>query len=433
MKKKYKLPTLLGIFVLILGLVAGVVLINSRQEFRLGANTEAIPKNVRITNVTDTSLTVTWTTDIESQGFIKWGKSSGLLSKVALEENAEKSLVHSVNIVGVEPNSNIFFKINSNSKDYDNNGTVWKTITSENPVSSANLISASGIVLTQNNSTPTKALVYLTINGNIISGITSNEGSYFIPISQYVSLLPTNGLIEMSINAGSLGTATATILAENLRNIPVIVLGKSYDFRTIELPDDKNLPESLLILPEQLEKSSRFEISKSGSSSTDPTSVQIESIDEGEIINTFNPEFFGNGPKNSSIEIVVESEMQSAVISTNSNGKWNWSPPNNLEPGEHKLTVKWRDASGIVRSITRTFLVQASEGPAFVSTPSATPLTTSSPTQSSTPTSKATQSATLLPSPTPETGNLTPTFAVFIFGLSLLLSSIFIWNKSNVN
>ena len=40
-----------------------------------------LPKNVRLANITDSSFTVTWTTDIESNGFIKWGKGEFSLSK----------------------------------------------------------------------------------------------------------------------------------------------------------------------------------------------------------------------------------------------------------------------------------------------------------------------------------------------------------------
>ena len=161
--------------------------------------------------------------------------------------------------------------------------------------------------------------------------------------------------------------------------------------------------------------------------------VTIDSIDEGEIITTIIPEFFGNGPQNITLEITVESELQGGSLATNSDGVWNWSPPNNLEPGEHKLTLKWRDETGILRTITRKFIVQAAEGPAFESTPSAT-LSPSPETIPST-TPVATFIATFTPestlAPTPETGSLTPTIGLFIMGIGIFMSSFFVWNKSN--
>ncbi len=73
MKRRIKLPTILGVLVLLVGLVAGIFLINKTSVFKLGANVPSTPKNVRFSNITDNSLTVTWTTDIESEGFVKWG------------------------------------------------------------------------------------------------------------------------------------------------------------------------------------------------------------------------------------------------------------------------------------------------------------------------------------------------------------------------
>jgi hypothetical protein len=113
MKTNKKLPTILGVIILLLGVVTGVVLINSQQVFKIGADVEAVPKNVRISNITDSAVTVSWTTDIPSNGFVKWGKTEITLGKVALEETSEKSFVHSANLLGIDANSDILFKISS--------------------------------------------------------------------------------------------------------------------------------------------------------------------------------------------------------------------------------------------------------------------------------------------------------------------------------
>ncbi|WKZ25304.1 MAG: Ig-like domain-containing protein [bacterium] len=437
MIKKYKLPTIIGIVVLIFGIIAGVFLINSRQVFKLGANIDAIPKNVRFTNITNSSFTVTWTTDIESTGFVKWGTSELTLSKVALGEGIGKNFVHSATIMGINPNTKIYLKINSNSNDYDNNGIPWQE-TTENIVTTSdqNLI-ASGNILKPDASTPAVSIVYLTINGIVLSAISSQGGSYVIPISTYISNLPDTTPIEISVQGGQNSLAQAVIYPKYIKSVPTIVLGRTYDFRTLQEDMSGNLPESNLTVPESVEVSSRFEVTKSETTKT-VDNVLVESIEEGEIITTVNPEFFGSGPKNTEIEVIVESEMQSQTITVSSNGSWKWSPPNDLAPGEHKLTVKWRDASGILRTITRTFVVSAAEGPAFEATPSASlspsptstaiATTVASPTASSSSTPiSATPTATL--PPTPETGSLTATIGLFIMGIGILLSSIFIWNK----
>lgn len=438
MKKKLKLPTILGVIILVFGIVAGVTLINSRQVFKIGANVDAVPKNVRVSNITDSSATVTWTTDIKSKGFVKWGKSELSLSKVALEDESDPSLVHSANIIGIDQGSTIFLKINSDSKDYDNQGLAWQATTTNAKVGSAENQIASGTVLNSDGSTPAKAIVYLSINGTVVSAITSNEGNFVIPISNYVASISESTAIEITVQGGTAGTTQAVIYPKSIKFIPAMILGRSYDFRTAVENTTTQLPESSLTVPESVEVSSRFEVTRSNEEKETVSTLSIESIDEGEIITTVDPEFFGSAPQGAQIEIQVESELQTGTVNADSKGKWSWNPPNDLEAGEHKLTVKWRDASGILRTITRTFIVSASEGPAFESTPSATPLNSTTPkatatsvsTSSATPLSSKTPAATTMP--TPETGSLLPTMGLFLMGIGILLSSVFVYKKSNV-
>ncbi len=432
MKKNLKLPTILGVIVLVFGVVAGVFLINSRQVFKIGASVASVPKNVRVSNITDNSATVTWTTDIDSKGFVKWGKSELLLGKVTLEDDSQASIVHSANIIGIKTGSSFYFKINSDSKDYDNQGIAWQATTSNTKINSNSNQVASGTVLNSDGSTPARAIVYLTINGGVASALTSTEGNFVIPLSTYFETIVDTSPIEITVQGGTKGTTTAVIYPKTIKFIPTMILGRSYDFRSAEINNSNQQPESSLTIPEAVEASSRFEITRNTEEKETVSTLSIESIDEGEIITTVDPEFFGSAPAGSAIEIKVESELQTATIATDSKGKWSWNPPNDLETGEHKLTASFRDANGILRTITRTFIVSASEGPAFESTPSATPSNTTVPTATAVSTSSATPKTTVssTPMPTPETGSLTPTLGLFIMGIGILLSSIFVYKKA---
>lgn len=439
MKSHVKLPTILGLLVLTIGLVAGIFLINQTQVFKLGANVEAVPKNVRLSNITDVSLTVTWTTEVPSTGFVKWGTSNNVLSEVALEESdppegeVKKQLVHSVNLTGITSNTGLFITINSEGIDYDNSGIPWQatTLSSGFLLRSPNL--ASGIILQSDGITPAKALVYLTVNGKLLSNITSDEGSFIIPISSYVENITDTTVIEISVHDGSDLTSQAVIYPKAAKSVPTMIMGKTYDFRSLSVANDSALPESSLSIPESVEASSRFEIVRS--QPLEAGDVTLDSHDNGEIITTTDPEFFGTAPQNTQIEVLVESELQTETVTANTRGQWNWSPPNNLDSGEHKVTIKWKDASGIIRTLTRTFVVSAADGPAFESTSSGiltTPTFSASPSPRPTPIQSG-QAATPIPTvvPTPETGSLTPTLGLFIMGMGVLLSSIFVYKKSN--
>ncbi|KKP47640.1 MAG: hypothetical protein UR39_C0003G0042 [Candidatus Woesebacteria bacterium GW2011_GWA1_33_30] len=427
MKKGVRLPTILGLLILISSLVIGIYSINSRQIFKLGAQVENSPKNVRIGNISNNSITVTWTTDTESKGFVKWNKTNGNLGKVALEEKSSQSSVHLVNILGLESSTDVFFAINSDGKDYKNNDIPWQSKTLNQIITADNLI-ATGVVLQQDGATPAEAIVHLTVNGFTLSTITSPEGSWVIPISNYIESVPETTAIEISINAGPKGTAQAVIYPTAINSTPIILLGKTYDFRTIN-SNQESLPKSNLSVPESIEASSRFEINRN---EVQPTNsfISIDSVDEGEIITTVNPEFFGSGPSQTNIEVSVESELQTVTVATDKNGGWNWSPPNSLEPGQHTVTLKWTDANGIIRILKRNFIVSAAEGPAFESTPSATPIFTPTPIATSSPTSRATATSTATTPPVPETGYLTNTLGLFMIGIGLVLASHYVNKKA---
>ena len=233
MRRVFKLPTFMGLLVLIVGIASGIFLINSSKLFKLGAQDEAAPKNVRITNITGSSVTITWTTDIEAKGFVKWGESRSVLSQVTLDELGETSIVHSATLTPIKPSTEVFFKINSQGADWDNDGIVWQTKTLNQSLLGDQSMNATGSVVNQTGEPPTAALVFINVNGTTLSSPTSVNGSWIVPLSNYVEVDPVNTPLEISVNAGNEGSATAVIYPLAAKNTPLIVLGKTYDFRTI--------------------------------------------------------------------------------------------------------------------------------------------------------------------------------------------------------
>jgi hypothetical protein len=428
-KSKPKLPTLLALIILITGLVVGMYFLRNKQSVNIGASSNATPKNVRFSNITDSSITITWTTDIESNGFIKWGTAPNLLNKTVIEDEIKKEYVHNINITGIDPNSNIYFKITSGDKEYDNNGISWSSKTLSDASQDNQGLVALGSVLKSDGSSPAKAIVYVTVNGSLFSGITSEQGTYIVPVPSSNPSLSDSTPIDITIINGLGETSQAIIYKNSLREIPTMMLGRTYDFRSLTTTTSSDQPKGSVSIPERTERSSRFEVQREERSSTN-IDVTLDSINDGEIINTTDPEFFGVGPEKMDIQVSVHSsELQEVALTTDSNGKWKWSPPNNLEPGQHSVTLSWRDATGILQTITKSFVVSAAEGPAFETTPSGT-LATPKPTILPTITpAKSTPIATN--KPTPETGSLTPTIGLFIMGIGVLLSSIFVWNKQD--
>jgi len=419
MKKNYKLPTLMGLLILISGLLTGIILVNTRTKLNSEASAEKAPKNIRVSNISPEGFTVTWTTDSPSYGYIKYGGNSNLLSNIAEDINKEKSTTHFVNLRSVKSGSEVYYIINSESKDWDNNGVPWQSILPDSKTVIEN-VNLSGTIVNPEGSPLEKALVYISSNGEFYSTYTSVNGSWLISLPIKDNVSENNHLLEIFVENGSDINSTATIFRKSAKNTPVIVLGKNYDFRTVPENLNGEPPEGQISLPEEIEKTSRFELTETNSSNMN-LSVTVENIENGEIINSTNPEFFGSGPKDTQINISIQSELQTGSVFTDSSGSWNWTPPENLEPGEHTLSIDWKDGNGIMRTLTRKFIVSAAEGPAFEATPSATP--SEKPTSTPVATIISTASATAFP--VPDTGNLTPTLGLFIMGISIFFAGIY--------
>lgn len=449
--KKSKIPTIVGLFILVFGLAAGLVLLQSRQIFRLGASTEFTPDNVRVSNATDTSFTVSWVTSKESLGFIKYGKTATNFDKISSDANKNASFTHTVSVSGLTPNTNYFLKINSGGQEFDNNKNPWQAATGAVlPAVKTNLVS--GSVLTASGTAVENALVFIVAGGGApLSTTTSKNGNWIVPLSSarttnlndYVGINETGTLLDITVYAGPDGIAAAQIYPQSARPSPPIILGQVNDFKNAPVNQLAGLPEASIEVPGEIQQGSGFNLGESDSTAK-PGTVTLQSVDQGEVITSTKPEFFGEGPPGETITITVESEAQTAQITVPGTGDWKWSPPADLPEGSHKVKVSWRDTAGILRTIERTFIVQAAEGPAFVSTPSATGTASATPTStpkssptatpSGTPKATAISSATPTPTLNPEvtdSGFLTPTIALSIMGLGLLAFSLFIFKESS--
>jgi len=435
--RKIRIPTLVAILILTLGLSFSIVLTQQKQFFLPSAKSQNMPKDVKISNITDSSFTITWLTQDKADGFVVWGKSKSL-GQTTNEETKAKGYTHSATITNLEPETTYYFKINSGGDLYDNDGSPWEAKTAAKLSSSETqaIQNISGSIVNALGAPAASVLVFVKAGGsNLLSTYTSENGNWIIPLnkirtSDLNNSYKINGqdLLEINVQAGPEGIASAQIYAEKATATPLITLGQTYDFRNLTTNQNDSLPKSEIQGPQETNKQPKFDISGYSTSSPSNT-VSIESIKEGETINTTSPEFFGKGPANKQITITVESENpQTGTVLVGTNGIWRWSPPSGLTPGTHKITLTYRDDNGVLRSIVRTFVVQAAEAgePAFEATPSAslTPTPTSI-VATATPSAQKTASPSATPAQ-PVSGVKTPTLILFGTGLLLFVASGFL-------
>lgn len=465
MVRKYTIPTILGLFLLIAGTAAGVFLIQKGPTFFLKANPEIIPQQIKITNVTDSSFTVSWITETSTNGFVQHGQSPNTSSVAADERDAVSGTTgsfytHYVTVKNLKPKTKYYFKLGSGGKTFDSSGQPWEVTTASTPSSpEPGSDIASGKVLNADQTPADGAIVYLSItNMTPQSTLIRSSGNWLVALnntfssnlSGYASYDKTSKVLEIFVQ-GENQTASAITTTGNDNPVPTIVLGQTYDFRAQEEQPPEELADITPTLEETgeeattspEEEASRFSFEEMGQATEEEGSVSISNPEEEETINTQKPAFSGTGPAGETIQILIESPLYNDTVTVDQDGNWTWTPPADLEPGEHSLTISY-----LGRSITRRFTVLAvgeSGLPSFTSTPSATtPTSTPTPTTTATPTLTTTPTITMTPTPTatttpsvatrtalpstdggvPSAGFLTPTYSAFIIGLILVFIGI---------
>lgn len=414
MNNNKKIPTLIGVLVLVFGLAGGVVLVNKDTIFKLGASPEATPKDVRITNITDTSFTVNWVTDKQTSALVKWGETSNL-GKTALPEVGTKTTsAHTVTIRNLVKNKTYYFTINSGGVDNTNSGIPWSvtTLSSVSP----DVSHVSGTILLSTGTPADDAVVYVDAPGMTEqSTTTSSSGNWILALP--VSETAGDTLLNIYVQGGTAGIATAQVYLASANPVPTISLGKTYNFLSTTQTNVDGVPDSSVKLPtsdtSSTNQQSRFNLETTATPQPPVNTVTVKSVEEGETIYTASPEFFGDGPVNSAITVTVHSSVpitQNVVVA--SDGSWKWTPPTNLEDGSHTITITWKDAKGVIQSLTKNFTVVANaQEPSFVSTPSGTLAPT--PKVTATPTVAPTLKPTVIPSVSPTVKpTVTPTATI---------------------
>lgn len=148
----------------------------------------------------------------------------------------------------------------------------------------------------------------------------------------------------------------------------------------------------------------------------------------GEDVATESPEIIIQGPEDTVVKVTVNSQQaQTTQLTIDADGIMSWTPPADLEPGEHTVTIEYTDENGVLQRIVRNFTVLASTGadlPAFSATPSATPTSTPSATPTASPSSTPRSTMPSTESGVPESGVLTLTLAILMMGVGLFFGGL---------
>ncbi|MDO8657642.1 MAG: Ig-like domain-containing protein [Candidatus Levybacteria bacterium] len=385
-----RFPTALGLIILIIGLSITTFVIKNQTGTKSKASDSDEPKNIKITNLSNDSFTITYKTDAAVTGSISYGKDKKLKESELEDfdkqkENFTPKKIHSISLKKLNPATKYYFTIISGQNTFLNNGIAFEVETAPNIASaSARKNKIKGKVILPNGNPPPETLVYLNAEkSQLLSTTTGKDGKFNFSLDElrtenFSAYFDINSSTVLKILAtdGSLVSNATTSL--NQDNIPTITLSNSYDFV----------------------QDASFVASKSAQSPGFPyitpfpqdSKPEILSPKKDQVLNDKQPQFRGTSLPNEKVEIIIHSTEQiSALVTSDGNGNWTYKPTTTLSPGQHTVTIKTRDASGILTTLTQPFTVFASElatpspTPTKIITPTSTPIPTNTPTPTSMP------------------------------------------------
>lgn len=441
------IPTILGILVAIGGLAAGIWLLRDPLRTIVGASAEETPQSVRLTNITDTSFVVSWTTAKSTSGFVQYAESSNTNPDLAVSDDRDQEkgeigsyFTHLVTVRGLKAATAYAFRVGSGKSLYDQAGSLYQVSTGpalhNPPVADV----AYGQVNNAAGEPADGAIVYISLTGVVPQAtLVKSSGSWVIPLStarttdlgSYAAYDKQASSEDIFVQAGPGGTATVSTNTNTDSPVANIVLGQTGQTAVVETTTTLPTPTPVTntVVPEVTsDDTSKFSGGALGpaTEATAEGTLTLLTPVSGEKVNTDKPVIMGTAPKNAKVTIEIHSDAAiTTEVRADALGNFEYTVPQNLDPGTHTITIS-SIVNGVVKKITKSFVVEAA-GVSVVPAKIATPSGTIKP--SPTPTIKPSPTPTIVPRVTipstasgvPVSGDLTPTLLLLILGIGLVI------------
>lgn len=409
-RSKKQIPTVLGLLVLFVALISGVLLFGQGTGvFAPRATPETSPQNIRITNVTDKTFTISFYTSERTIAFVKYGEDPKDLSRQASDDRDQLSGVvkdynlHHITVRGLDPAKTYYYVLGTGSNTFDNDGQPYSLATATKPNQSPiNNQTVYGNVLDAAASPAEGAVVYLYSEGmGALSSLVKASGSWGISLSnafnaEKTAYLPleNDSLIDIKaqgtqpnllaswqgmisaaapvpdLNLSQGGASSAATVSDDALEIDKDELLADLESGSEEATDSSMSSEMLNAEQEQVEESS--EAAKANLLSAEnqitpaaeePVVLDLDELEESAeatstTITTTQPQIKATLPANTMVRIVVHSDTQiDETMQTDADGNLVLdvaSLGQNLEPGEHSATYTYIDpVTG--KEVTKTY------------------------------------------------------------------------------
>ena len=395
MKREKKIPTIFGLLLLTVSTFAGVFLTGQNLNFRSKASGDCQPVNPQITNVTFSSADISFTTIADCSATLN-------IDNQIINDFYNRTQVHYFQVNNLGENTEYRFSLINNGVTFSKDEYKFTTaVKPSGQIPTSNI--AWGKVFNPDHTPATDAIVYLNIpQASPLSAIVTSSGNWYISLALSFNEArnnwfspPDNITDDVVVISASNQVTQVTGNTSQSNPVPDIIIGQDSLSSNQNRTGDLDIP-ALTTTPNL-------------------SRIDILNPQDGETIFTSRPDFFGKGPTNSELIIKVESPLsQDGQIITKQDGSWNWSPPQDLTPGEHTVTISFQNpVSGSWEVVKRKFIVSAKDtnNLAYSASPSGTrvtpsPVSTSTPTNTPNPTIIPTN--TIKPTSTPVTRSSKP-------------------------
>lgn len=237
---KFKMPTILGLSIIFLGLASGLYLVLREQILLSRAAPDLTPQNIYLTNITDNSVVISWQTNTPAASFITFGQNSPGEQTILDDRDTDgpkPHLTHYVTLKNLLAKTSYQFKIISGKLTSE-----VKTFDTATPLANqTGFPPVIGSVL-DGNKPLNDGIAYLSIPGAATeSTLIKTGGNFLIPLS-YIRKTDLSDVYPLTENT----TAKITIVSDtessnllfkskiNPSPLTPIKLGQDLDLTTIE-------------------------------------------------------------------------------------------------------------------------------------------------------------------------------------------------------
>jgi len=419
-----RIPTLLGIVVLVVALIAGTLLLGQGPGvFAPRATPTTTPKKIKITNVTDNSFTISFITDDSTPGFVKYGTQANSLKSQASDDRDQLSgtvsdyKIHHVTVRGLQPTTSYYYTLGTGSgASFDNNGSPFtiKTAARSGAPSAAKTIY--GSVSTQTGGPAEGAVVYVSLaNAGEMSSLVKASGSWAVPLSNartkdgsgYAQITDEDNLIIQVQGQLPNDTLSFNTTVSQAQPVPTLTFGQAVPTDSATTPvvpetaetsqaaaseentlaptegsvtpeetqtedviptlttDTGSSAESVLPTETSFPTGEFVTVPESTTSAVSTTVVDLKKTGT-QTVNSSQPTIIGNAAPNVTVTIEVHSDADiQQYVTADADGNFSLdiaALSETLDPGPHTVTYSYTDpTTGEVVTKTVDFVVEESQ------------------------------------------------------------------------